>query len=204
MVEQRVPLETGAVLTLYTDGLVERRDSDIDHGIDSLATLLTTCDEVAPDTPAGMVAQLLPQGPDDDVAVLMVQIDRLQEPSASVTLPVAQHLAAVRQVRDVAARSLRRWSLGAQQRHDVLLVLSELVTNALVHGRAPVEVRLRCTKRYLTLEVHDGATSLPRLRRPDADDEHGRGVQLVSILSDRWAIRPTPTGKAVWAMFALA
>jgi hypothetical protein len=39
--------------------------------------------------------------------------------------------------------------------------------------------------------------------RPTSDDEHGRGLQLVSLLADRWGTRPTPEGKAVWCVFSL-
>jgi len=86
---------------------------------------------------------------------------------------------------------------------DIVLLVSELVTNAVIHGRSPIELRLRRARRHVVLEIHDGARFLPRKLRPTAEDEHGRGLQLVTILADRWGIRPTADGKSVWCMFEL-
>jgi two-component sensor histidine kinase len=86
---------------------------------------------------------------------------------------------------------------------DVELLASELTTNAIVYANPPVEVRIRHTSRHVVLEVYDSATYLPRRMRPTPDDEHGRGLQLVALLADRWGTRPTETGKAVWAVLAL-
>jgi hypothetical protein len=64
-------------------------------------------------------------------------------------------------------------------------------------------VRLSRHRRHLTLEVHDGAPTLPRRARPEVDDEHGRGLLLVSLIAQRWGTRPTPQGKAVWCVLDL-
>ena len=55
----------------------------------------------------------------------------------------------------------------------------------------------------MTLEVHDSATTLPRRAHPGNDDEHGRGLLLVSLLAQRWGTRPTTDGKAVWCILGL-
>ncbi|WP_121192173.1 SpoIIE family protein phosphatase [Motilibacter peucedani] len=201
--EHRILLEPGAVLALYTDGLVERRDSDIDAGIDSLAEALgATARELQAGTPRELVGRLLPQGPDDDVAVLLVQVDPSSELRA-ITVPVPDDLAAVGVARRAVRRSLREWDVDEDTEHVALLLVSELVTNGLVHGRSPVVLRVRRAPRSLVLEVSDGTSSAPTLMRPTPEDEHGRGVQLVARLAERWAIRPTPTGKAVWATLPL-
>jgi anti-sigma regulatory factor (Ser/Thr protein kinase) len=83
------------------------------------------------------------------------------------------------------------------------LVPSELVTNAVLHGRAPIQLRLRLTARHAVIEVYDGTAVLPRRMRPTPDDEHGRGLQLVASLADRWGTRPLPHGKSVWCTVAL-
>jgi two-component sensor histidine kinase len=81
-----------------------------------------------------------------------------------------------------------------------LLVISELVTNAVVHGRPPIQLRLRRSGTHVVIEVHDAASFLPRRLRPTPDDEHGRGLQLVALLADRWGTRPTRDGKSVWCV----
>jgi anti-sigma regulatory factor (Ser/Thr protein kinase) len=79
-----------------------------------------------------------------------------------------------------------------------------MVTNAIVHGQAPIELRLRRGAGDLQIEVDDGATSVPRRMRPTPEDEHGRGLLLVAMLSDRWGTRPLRTGKSVWCRLSFA
>ena len=112
-------------------------------------------------------------------------------------------IGAVGVVRHRAADVLAGWGVGPDVREEALLLLSELTTNALLHGRPPVEVRLSRDRRHLTLEVHDSAPTLPRRAHPGEDDEHGRGLLLVSLIAQRWGTRPTPAGKAVWCVLDL-
>ncbi len=65
-----------------------------------------------------------------------------------------------------------------------------MVTNAIVHGRAPIQLRLRRAREHLLIEVDDTATAVPRKLRPTADDVHGRGLQLVAMMADQWGTRP--------------
>jgi anti-sigma regulatory factor (Ser/Thr protein kinase) len=188
------------VLALYTDGLVERRDSDIDAGVDALADRLRELRGVVdPGAPSRLSAAMLPEGPDDDVALLLAQVEPIGE-DGTVSYHVPQELSSVQSVRHAAAQVLADWSIEQPLREETLLLLSELVTNALLHGRQPGEVRLSRDRRHLTLEVHDGASTLPRRVRPREDDEHGRGLLLVSLVAQRWGTRPTPQGKAVWCV----
>ena len=200
VVEQRVTLTDGDLLVLYTDGLVERRDLDIDAGVDTLARrLLELTGPVDHDAPGRLADAMLPDGPDDDVALLLAKVE-VAGAGSTVSWQVPQELAAVTEVRHAAGHVLDGWGIEAQLRGDTLLLLSELATNALLHGRQPVEVRLSRGRRHITLEVHDGAPTLPRRARPSEDDEHGRGLLLVSLMAQRWGTRPTPQGKAVWCV----
>jgi signal transduction histidine kinase/DNA-binding response OmpR family regulator len=203
ILEERIHLEPGNVLALYTDGLVERRDIDIDAGVDALALALAGLDvPLLPQAPDRLMSVLLPDGPDDDVALLLAQADD-SPADATLCLPVEDDIGAVAGVRHRAADVLAGWGVGPDVREEALLLLSELTTNALLHGRPPVEVRLSRDRRHLTLEVHDSAPTLPRRSHPSPDDEHGRGLLLVSLIAQRWGTRPTPAGKAVWCVLDL-
>jgi anti-sigma regulatory factor (Ser/Thr protein kinase) len=85
---------------------------------------------------------------------------------------------------------------------DATLATSELVTNAFLHGQGPVELRMRIEGADVLIEVRDRATYQPRKLRPDEDDEHGRGLQIVAALAARWGTRPTENGKAVWCLLS--
>ncbi|MFI0241960.1 ATP-binding protein [Streptomyces sp. NPDC016845] len=74
---------------------------------------------------------------------------------------------------------------------DCVLLISELVTNAVVHGRSdePWVVRVRWFREGTSLRVEVHNPGLPgnvQLRRPDADDSHGRGLLLVDAIADSW------------------
>jgi len=85
-----------------------------------------------------------------------------------------------------------------------LLVVSELVTNAVVNARSQVTLRLRLRRDRLLVEVEDEDSRLPVLQEHDRDALGGRGLLLVDALSVRWGSRPRPTGKVVWAELPLA
>jgi anti-sigma regulatory factor (Ser/Thr protein kinase) len=79
------------------------------------------------------------------------------------------------------------------------LLASELVTNAVTHAAGPVRVRAsNRTERTVTVTVCDNATALPTLERGDPSDGHGRGLQIVDGISDRWGVVPRGNGKCVW------
>lgn len=83
-----------------------------------------------------------------------------------------------------------------------LLLTSELVTNAVVHGRAPVELTIRDHSSTIRIAVSDGESKLPTVdgSRPDPAVQNGRGIYLVDRIADRWGTttsEPGP-GKSVW------
>ncbi|NBE99596.1 ATP-binding protein [Nonomuraea sp. KC401] len=82
------------------------------------------------------------------------------------------------------------------QHEDVLLVVSELVTNALVHGDGPPSLRMRADAFSVRIEVSDAGADLPRPREPGPGD--GWGLHVVRLLSTGWGIAPVEGGKTVW------
>jgi anti-sigma regulatory factor (Ser/Thr protein kinase) len=80
-----------------------------------------------------------------------------------------------------------------------VLLTSELVTNAILYGRAPLELRAQADGSALRVEVYDQATSPPMLQRDvDLTEIGGRGLQLVDTLADRWGWAKHDYGKVVW------
>jgi anti-sigma regulatory factor (Ser/Thr protein kinase) len=123
-----------------------------------------------------------------------------REGPAELRSPVMNDPADVAQARRAVRDALRRWGLDLDP-DVVALLVSELVTNALVRGRPPMELRASRVGSGLRVEVLDGAGERrPRRRsvRPSSDDPRGRGLTIVSALATRWGTAPSPGGKAVW------
>ncbi|WP_148573271.1 SpoIIE family protein phosphatase [Nocardioides caldifontis] len=201
---ESVRLHRGSTVALYTDGLVERRTRDIDVGIDALATQLQRHSSSTLDgLPEQLVASLLPEGHEDDIAILIARVDA--EPfEAAVSHRLAGGERAVAEARRMVLTHLQAWRVAEEICDEVVLMASELVTNALMHGRAPIDLRLRRTGSEIVFEVQDRAVYRPRRRRAADDDEHGRGLHIVSVLADRWGSRATGSGKSVWFSKSLA
>jgi anti-sigma regulatory factor (Ser/Thr protein kinase) len=201
--EASVLLPPGSVLALYTDGLIEVRGSDLGSGIAGL------CRAVA-DGPQGLealadaVMATVPDG-DDDVALLLLRVpEDVDARSRTASMPVPVEHAGLSSVRHALEATLRAWHVPDELVDTGTLLASELATNALVHGIGGVELRLRLSRDHLLLESVDGGHHMPRRRRADADDEGGRGLQLVAALAHRWGFRPSDDGKVVWVEFDLS
>jgi signal transduction histidine kinase/DNA-binding response OmpR family regulator len=197
--ERRETLETGALLVIYTDGLVERRGRVIDEGIDRLAEALGAANGDA----AALVEALVPDGSDDDIALLTARV--LDAPSErTARYDVIPDRVALRFARAFVTETLAAWALPDDLRPDALLIAGELVTNAVLHGKPPIELRLRLAPTYLLLEVEDGSAATPRKLRPTPSDSHGRGLQLTAAIAGRWGTRPLHDRKTVWCQLPLA
>ncbi|UUS31651.1 MULTISPECIES: ATP-binding protein [Streptomyces] len=85
----------------------------------------------------------------------------------------------------------------------LVLLISELVTNAVVHTGCPAVLRMLfgpggAGAGIVRVEVADRSTCPPRQRRADGGDTHGRGLELVDGLADRWGWQPEGGGKRIW------
>ncbi|MDH2410287.1 ATP-binding protein [Streptomyces fenghuangensis] len=86
----------------------------------------------------------------------------------------------------------------------LVLLVSELVTNAVVHTGRPAVLRMLLSGRLVTgggtvrIEVADTSSSPPRRRRTEGDATGGRGLELVVGLADRWGWLQEGTGKRIW------
>nr|WP_286260007.1 SpoIIE family protein phosphatase [Streptomyces graminofaciens] len=209
--EVEVELPEGALLALYTDGLVESRDHPLDEGLQAFVGALT---DPARQTALPMVSRpaadssrsledicdhvlntLDTHHGEDDIALLMARVQGL--PADSVgdwVLP--REPRSVGRAREYARARLTSWDLEPLVDTAELLV-SELVTNALRYGEGEIRLRL-LLDRTLVCEVWDAGLVQPRRRRARDTDEGGRGLQLVGLLSAGWGSRRTPRGKTVW------
>lgn len=126
---------------------------------------------------------------------------------------------AVKAARDFTRTTLRHWGL-PEISDDMVLVASELVTNALRHAVVPVSrwwytgsavadwgrpIRICLARRgpRVVCAVQDPSNAEPVIREPDQAAEAGRGLRLVGCFSAAWGWQALPSGvgKIVWALF---
>ncbi|MEU3741464.1 SpoIIE family protein phosphatase [Streptomyces sp. NPDC032198] len=191
-----IELPVGSLLALFTDGLVEARDRDIDHGLDTLAAVLSDRHASLEELCDRAVAQLLPSGSTaDDTALLLVRTRELDTSQVTEWELPPEPVAAGR-ARELATQQLHEWGL-QELSFATELVVSELVTNAVRYAEGPIQVRL-IRDRTLLCEVADQGHTSPHLRHSGDEDEGGRGLFIVAQLVQRWGTRYTRSGKTIW------
>ncbi|GAB2757676.1 SpoIIE family protein phosphatase [Streptomyces bullii] len=189
-------LEEGSRLVLYTDGLVEDRERDIDVGLELLREALSRAGESPEDTCRAVLEARRPARASDDIALIVARTRALTADQVA-EWPVPSDPAAVAEVRAAVTRQLAQWGLD-ELAFTTELILSELVTNAIRYGSGPIHVRV-LRDRNLICEVFDSSSTSPHLRYAAMTDEGGRGLFLVAQLAERWGTRYVPAGKVIWA-----
>ncbi|GAA1102476.1 SpoIIE family protein phosphatase [Streptomyces javensis] len=221
-VDLRLP--DGSLLVMYTDGLVESAARDIDTGIAECTQVLTseygrllTCPPPRPRTGGRravgrhggtdhdrldrlcdlLVGAMLPTKrlTADDTALLIARLHGLASGNTA-GWPLPEDPVAAGLARAHVREQLEAWGLDELVMTTELLA-SELVANVVRHARGPTWLRL-IRGRSLICEVSDASATTPRIRRAAVTDEGGRGLQLVSALSQRWGTRYTAEGKCIW------
>ncbi|MEX2972105.1 SpoIIE family protein phosphatase [Streptomyces sp. C184] len=188
-------------LVLFTDGLVEDRNRDLDEGMALLSRTLSDHPGRTPEeTCEAALSALLPERPSDDIALLVARTQVLDAAHVA-EWDVPPDPSAVAHIRATAVRKLIEWGL-ADAAFTAELILSELVTNSIRYAAGPIRVRLiRDTS--LICEVSDRSSTSPHLRQAATTDEGGRGLFLVAQLAERWGTRYTTSGKVIWTEQAL-
>ncbi len=195
-------IEDDSLLVLYTDGLVEDRNRDIDDGLNFLRKVFVgdlsgrSLDDLCRSALAGVFAAQQR----DDIAILIARLSRIPA-DHHVTWTLPAELTSVAKARSLIREPLERWKL-----EDLIpvteLLVSELVTNAIRYAVGEATLRL-VLEGTLVVEVLDNSAALPRLRHAGRDEECGRGLEVVSQFAQRWGSRRTATGKIVWCEQAL-
>ncbi|MEU2720149.1 ATP-binding SpoIIE family protein phosphatase [Streptomyces smyrnaeus] len=204
-----LPLPEGSTAVLYTDGLIERRDADIDEGVAALEGAFAGATG-SPDIICDRLLRALgiSEDHDDDVALLVFQHPVRTGPDAELFHNAALDLLggteAAPRARAFASGVLASWRFPTELRDLGVLAASELVANSLQHGTPPMRLLLRRTDRRLIIEVTDGDEHLPRRCRAEPADEAGRGISIIATIASAWGSRRTQGGgKSVWCEFAL-
>ncbi|MGW6647090.1 SpoIIE family protein phosphatase [Streptomyces iakyrus] len=191
-----VALPEGSQLVLYTDGLIEDRNRDVDAVLEQLREALAHPERAPEETCQAVLDTVAPAHPHDDIALLVARVHAM-DPGRIAAWELSADPSRVGEVRASAMRWLSDRGLD-ETGFAAELILSELITNAIRHGAAPIRVRL-LYGRTLICEVSDASNTAPHLRRAASTDEGGRGLFLVAQLSQSWGTRYLPEGKVIWA-----
>lgn len=192
--EARDVLPPGSTLLLYTDGLVERRDTPLDQRFAELCAvavsagpdLATLCDQV--------VAHLVGDTPADDVAVLAVRPRPVGSESFAMALPADPE--ALSGLRRSLGRFLRAAGASEQERYEITLAVAEAACNAIEHAYGPsdatVDVEAELDGRDLTVGVRDrGSWREPR------GEHRGRGITIIGALMHAFEVERGEAGTLV-------
>ncbi|MFI2507785.1 SpoIIE family protein phosphatase [Streptomyces sp. NPDC018972] len=220
----RFVLESGETMLVCTDGLIETGGHDLETGWQRLRTLLEEHKGTQEELADALVQAV--HGPsshhttgpladrrEDDIAMVLLcrqgegcgcgaETDTVRPPVRRTMLTVAQ---AEPERVSVARQQLREllhdWS-SPDQVDSAVLLLSEMLTNVLVHTDTDALLLAEVTDgpdgRRMRVEVTDSGDDLPHLRRPGELASSGRGLVLIELLSHAWGIAPRGTGKSIW------
>ncbi|MEU0844536.1 SpoIIE family protein phosphatase [Streptomyces sp. NPDC005962] len=189
-------LPAGSLIALFTDGLIETCDQDIDVGLGRLSNALAQPGLPLEELCSTVIDALLTRPQSDDVALLLARTNTLGTGHV-VSWDLPSDPAVVANARSLAVHQLAEWGL-EELVMTTELIVSELVTNAIRHGTGPIRLRL-IRHDVLICEVADASNTSPRLRHARTTDEGGRGLFLVAQLTRRWGTRYTEGGKLIWA-----
>ncbi len=188
-------VEAGSTLLLYTDGLVERRDTPLEDRLAQLSTVAAIADGELGDVCDQILGGVLGGNrPSDDVALLAI---RPAPPAAgSISLRLPADPAALAQLRRRMSRFLQSAGASRDEEFEITLAVSEAAMNAIEHAygtaEAEFELKARVAGGEFTAEVRDHG----RWRAPREGDR-GRGLTIMHDLMQDVAVSPEPNGTTV-------
>jgi PAS domain S-box-containing protein len=193
--EAETQIEPGSTLLLYTDGLVERRDTPLDDRLSQLATVAgiaggdlgDVCDQII----GGLLAG---KRPSDDVALLALRPEPPTQGSIHLRLPADP--AALAQLRQRIGRFLTTAGAVEEEQFEITLAVSEAAMNAIEHAYGPSDNEFELRARIQSGEFSAEITDSGRWRDRRGDDR-GRGLAIMDALMDDVDVAAEPTGTTV-------
>lgn len=116
----------------------------------------------------------------------------------SAVLVLAPDPAAVGAARRFVAATCSAGSTTADLRDTAVLLASEAVTNAFIHGRSETRIAVEACLHRVRVEVADGNSRHPKRVEQDAEALDGRGLTIIDLVASGWGVRDDPYGKTVW------
>jgi anti-sigma regulatory factor (Ser/Thr protein kinase) len=192
----------GEALVLYTDGVTERHAGDRFFDEDGLAAAVSRCAGFTAEAMAERIElaarAFVEDEPRDDLAVLVLRVPTRTGTASSASADLPLDASAPRLARRFLGEVLAAFGRGDLVDAGTLLV-SELVTNAVLHGVAPLRVTVEPGASHVRVAVADAGDGRPELQHVEPDSTRGRGILLVDEVADRWGVDDLPSGgKAVW------
>ncbi|NHC15386.1 SpoIIE family protein phosphatase [Motilibacter deserti] len=208
-----VDLAPGEALVLVTDGALEARRPDGSWADDLVTRVLSTPGPTG--APAGRDAEEIADRveravldvqaglPRDDLAVVVLRVPDASEPrpaTLAMTLECAPESVARarRRTREFVAAATARTDPDADAAEVAALLVSEVVTNAVVHARTSAGLRIELADDRARIEVGDASPLAPVRREADSDELGGRGLLLLDRLAAAWGVEQSAEGKVVW------
>lgn len=200
--ESTSTMPPGAVVAVFTDGLVETRTDGIDVGLDRVRAALLA----GRDDPVEVLADRLlgdrVLGGEDDVALVIARVTAPVDADRVISRRLPPTPASVSLARRFVRQLLAEWGVAQDTSDDVELALSEIVTNAARHSEDTLDLQLSCTEECVWFAVSDTSHRMPAgAETADHDATAGRGLNLVEAVSSRWGIESDGLSKTVWCAF---
>ncbi|MFD3589455.1 SpoIIE family protein phosphatase [Streptomyces sp. NPDC058683] len=200
-------LPSGTALALFTDGLVRSHSMDFAAGMAAISGMLAASPDYLEDVADRLAAPAADAQRREDDAALLLAVYRgaQQAPGRRVAhLAVQRHdLKAVAAVRRFVCDRLATWDWTSKN-DEAELLITELVTNALIHADSEVDIWVREQRDRIRVDVCDWDPR-PPLPAPitfteecDSEAEHGRGLLIVDAVASAWGKTPRGRGKSVW------
>ncbi|MFJ3927401.1 SpoIIE family protein phosphatase [Streptomyces sp. NPDC090022] len=191
-------LVPGTLLALLTDGMVESARLPLDQGMRRVREVLAAANPVDVGGVADELVVTVGRR-DDDVALLLLRYDGAQDRPKRSHWTVWRLPDAVLHARRFTARTLRTWGL-VEEVDAALLVVSELVTNAIAHTQGEVGMDLTLSADRLRIAVNDASPRSPvKPVSVSWESTGGRGLLIVEAMTTAWGSVPLSGGKQVWA-----
>lgn len=202
--ERTMLVPAGMDLAMFTDGVYHKNPWDGEDDV-PFPFALPPSSQNHPRALQELAGALLSKVTEDDAAVVVARVSSKRRATADRILPTAPISAPIARkwLEDllavwIAEKDLQDSPIVQDRAETAVLLLTELVTNALRHGEDTIRVRASVRGSNLRLAVRDTSHRMPTVQSLDPTETSGRGLRLVDALSDDWGVKAHQRGKTVW------